>query len=289
MRIAIEDDFDLAKIAESGQCFRWTRCADGSWLIPYRRSRLRIARVGGNEGDACDGGAGEQAGGVFEVDCAGVEFSEVWRGYFDFDEDYRAIRSRIDPADDPFLFEAAEAQRGIRILRQDLWEVIVSFIISQNRNIPAIKRSVELLCEAAGEWVADRGPDGGFYAFPSPEAVCALDGESLARCRLGYREGYVRAAAESVASGAVDLEALRSTSDDEAFETLLGMRGIGIKVASCIALFGLHRVNAFPIDTWIKKVLAREYPDGFPFERYEPYNGICQQYLFAHYRTTMSD
>ncbi len=269
MILTVDDDFDLDAIADSGQCFRWERLDTGAYRVFHGANCLRVSALGG---------------GRFETDCGTAEFDAVWRDYFDLDEDYRAIRARIDPEADPFLFAASEGERGIRILRQDPWEALVCFLISQNKNIPAIRRSVALLAEAAGERRRDRAGEP-FYAFPGPEAVAALDGETLRRCGLGYRCAYVHAAAEAVRTGAVDLERLRLAGEETATAALTGLYGVGAKVAGCVSLFGLHHLNAFPKDVWIRRVLAQAYPDGYPFGKYAPYNGVYQQYLFAWSRS----
>lgn len=265
MNITMNDDFDLKKIAESGQCFRWEPLGRESWRIPFRDYCLRVARIGDK---------------TFELDCGEEEYERIWRGYFDLEENYAAIRARIEESADPYLYRAAEIGTGIRILRQDLWETLVSFIISQNRNIPAIRRSVDLLCRAAGERRTDRAGEE-YFSFPGPAAVAALSDEELKGCALGYRCEYVRAAAEHAVAGGLESSAFDGVSDEEAIERLMRIRGVGLKVASCTVLFALHRLNVFPVDTRIRKALGLEYPDGFPDERYAPYRGVYQQYMFA--------
>lgn len=268
MIIQIEDDFDLDRIAESGQCFRWEKVEESTYRIIAGKSCLYITALGE---------------GRFELDCSEAEFENFWQDYFDLKESYREIRERIDPGLDPFLWQAAEHEKGIRILRQDPWEMLISFIISQNKNIPAICRSVELLAESCGEKRTDsRGRV--YYTFPEPKAVAALTGEVLKECKLGYRCKYVRAAAEDVVEGRIGLEQLVGAEEAYTIKSLTGLFGVGVKVANCVSLFGLHHVDAFPIDVWIKRILETEYPNGYPFERYSPYNGICQQYMFAWYR-----
>ena len=268
MELRIKDDFDLDKIAGSGQCFRWERREDGAYRIPFGQNCLRISRTGE---------------GCFDLDCSRKEYEAIWHGYFDLDTEYRTIRERISPEEDPFLFRAAAAQRGVRILRQDPWEVTVSFIISQNRSIPAIRRSVELLCRAAGERRTD-SEGRPFYPFPEPPAVLRLDRAGLDACALGYRDKYILAAAEAACRGELDFQALSAASGEAALKKLMEFYGVGVKVASCISLFGLHHMDAFPVDTWIRRVLAAEYPGGYPLRRYSPYNGVYQQYMFAYYR-----
>ena len=268
MEIHIDDDFDLDRIHRSGQCFRWQRLPDGTFRIPAGDRCLYI----GSRGD-----------GDYILDCSEAEFDAFWKAYFDLDEDYAAIRARIDPDTDPFLAQAAESGRGIRILRQDPWETLVSFIISQNRNIPAIRRSVELLCAAAGQERRDsRGET--YHAFPSPEKILRLGGRGLAECRLGYRDSYVLAAAQAAVGGALSFGKMAALDDEAVIGELTKLYGVGVKVASCAALFGLHRVNVFPVDTWMKKALKNEYPNGYPVEKYRPYNGVFQQYIFFRYR-----
>ena len=265
----IKDDFDLRRIHESGQCFRWEPIGEDSFRIPFRGRCLRIEKRGEH---------------TYLLDCTEEEYTRIWKPYFDLDENYACIRSMVDPREDPFLFHAVCAQTGIRILRQDFWETLVSFIVSQNRNIPLIRRSVERLCRTAGERRIDRAGEE-FFTFPTAEAVLALTQEELLTCALGYRWRFVRAAAEYVCRETLDAEIFRGVSDDEALAQLQKICGVGVKVASCVALFALHRTDAFPIDVWVRRVLQNEYPQGYPFEKYRPYNGIFQQYMFACYRS----
>ena len=268
MIIHIPDDFDLEKIENSGQCFRWTRTDKDTWRVLSGGSCLYISSLGK---------------GAYTFDCSEDEFTRRWKDYFDLDESYASIRARIDPASDPFLHAAAEHGRGIRILRQDPWETLVSFIISQNRNIPAIRRSVEKLCSLCGEKKTDsRGNE--YSAFPSPSAIASLSPEDLAACRLGYRDKYVLQAAKDAASGSLDLEAMQSMPCADAVKELEKIYGVGNKVACCAVLFGLHRLDAFPRDVWINRALKDKYPTGWPYEKYSPYNGVYQQYIFAYYR-----
>lgn len=267
MTLHISDDFDLDKIADSGQCFRWVKEASGAYRIIHKGRCLRIRPLGG---------------GTYELSCDEEEFGNLWHDYFDLGEDYRSVRRRVNRDEDPFLADACEYGKGIRILRQDPWETLISFIISQNKNIPAIKKGIEMLCEAAGERAED--PAGSYYVFPSPEEILSLDDEKLAACRLGYRCRYVKAAAADVAAGRLDPDSLLDASEETALEALMSVCGVGIKVANCVSLFGLHHIDAFPVDVWIRRILEREYPGGYPKEKYSPYNGIYQQYMFFYYR-----
>ena len=268
MEIQIQDDFDLDKIARSGQCFRWQKAGEKTWRIVHKGQCLSIRGLGG---------------GWYSLSCSEEAYHTHWRSYFDLDEDYRGIRAKIKAADDPFLHAACTYGKGIRILRQDLWETLVSFIISQTKNIPAIKNCIALLCAAAGELMTDDVGET-YTAFPSPEAILGMSEEQLRACRLGYRWNYVRSAALAVAEGSLNLSALMPAGEEETLARLTAVPGVGIKVASCVSLFGLHHMDAFPVDVWIKRILANEYPAGYPTERYRPYNGVYQQYMFFYYR-----
>ena len=263
-----EDDLDLLKIAESGQCFRWNKMEDNCFRVIRGEYCVYMEETGEGE---------------YRLDCTEEEFQTVWRPYLDLDLDYRKVRKRVKKRKDPFLADACEKEKGIRILRQDPWEMLVSFIISQNKNIPAIKKSIEMLSEMAGERKTDRRGET-YYAFPTPERIAGLSGQELSDCRLGYRCKYVSAAAEAVLSGSLELGKLTGAGDEEALAALKGIYGVGTKVANCVLLFGLHHLNAFPVDVWIKKVLEEQYPGGYPYEEYSPWNGIYQQYMFAYYR-----
>ena len=279
MEIHITDDFDLDRIADSGQCFRWKKDDSddsGAYRIIHKGHCLKIRPLGNA---------------MFRLSCSEDEYREIWHDYFDFGENYRSVRERVSREEDPFLADACEYGKGIRILRQDPWEMLVSFIISQNKNIPAIKKSIELLCETAGkrcENTEQEREDDGQLVFPSPEQILSLSDEALAACRLGYRCRYVKAAASDVAEGKLDLDSLRDAPEEETIKGLMSVCGVGVKVANCISLFGLHHIDAFPIDVWIRRILDNEYPSGYPKERYSPYNGIYQQYMFYYYRNLMT-
>ena len=273
MIIEIKDDFDLGKIADSGQCFRFNKCGEESqehYSVAALDKHVLVKKLDENR---------------YEFSCDQKEYDSFWKNYFDMDISYSDIRARIDKTKDEYLYNASEYGKGIRILRQDPWEMLISFIISQRKNIPAIKASIEKLCALAGE-VIDEGEEfGKIYSFPTPEKIAALSMEQLSACSLGYRDKYVHQAALDVASGAVDLKAWGKLSDEELMENLLKLFGVGVKVANCEILFGYHRLDAFPIDVWIKKVLDAHYQKGFAFESYAPFNGVMQQYLFFYSRT----
>lgn len=257
-------NFSLEQIARSGQCFRMSRREDGFFDI-ISGSRWMGAR---------------QSGETCEFLCTEEEFSEFWEDYFDLKQDYGEYISRIDK-EDVYLNAAVKLAGGVRILRQDIWEMIVSFLISQQNNIVRIRRCIENICEAYGNPVKS-GRGEVYFTFPEPEALAGLEEDALKACNLGYRSKYVVRAARSVAEGRFDLEQLGTLPYEKAKEELLKLFGVGVKVADCICLFGLHHLEAFPVDTHISQALKKYYGDGFPMEKYRGIQGVIQQYIFYY-------
>jgi len=259
-------DFDLSGIFECGQCFRWNADEHGAYTgVAFGRA-ARLRRDGGS---------------VF-ISCSLEDFEAVWRGYFDLDRDYEAIRRRL--CVDAFMAEAVGFGAGIRILRQDKWEALCSFIISQCNNIPRIKKIVDALCREFGEKIEFQGEE--FFAFPSAGRLAALGEDSLAPLRCGYRAGYIIGAARAVDGGALDLEVLSRGSPESARAVLKKLRGVGDKVADCTLLFGLNMLDAFPLDVWMKRAVAEHYGPGFDPGIFSPYAGIAQQYIFHYARNS---
>lgn len=256
--------FDLNQICCSGQCFRMEQKADGRYIIIAGDKYLQVTQ----DGLHC------------EFDCEEEEYESFWKEYFDIETDYREYISRINP-NDTYLKEAAAFGFGVRILRQDLWEMIVSFLISQQNNIVRIRRCIQNICEAYGERCEN--PAGEiYYAFPTPEALAELEDDDLKACNLGYRSKYVIRAAKSVVTGETDLEKIATLPYKKAREELLKIFGVGEKVADCICLFALHHLQAFPIDTHIKQAMDAHYKRGFPNRRYRDIRGVMQQYIFYY-------
>ena len=193
------------------------------------------------------------------------------------DFDYAGVRAQLCQAH-PDLTKMAEFAPGIRLLRQDPWEALCSFIISQNNNIPRIQGIVQRLCQHFGQ----RTPDG--FLFPTPERMAALTVEGLAPLRSGFRAKYLLSAAQLVSAGQVDLEALRVMPMEEARASLMQIVGVGPKVAECALLYGLHRLEAFPMDVWMKRAMAALFP-GYQPEDFGEYAGIAQQYIFHYSRS----
>ena len=253
-------DLDLAQTLDCGQSFRWTQQPDGSFSgVAFGRS-VNVSLDGGD----------------LIIHNASKEDEALWRDYFDLGLDYGAVRRQISKLH-PVLKEAARYAPGIRILRQEPYEALCTFIISQNNNIKRIKGIVSRLCECFGEPV-----DSGF-AFPTAEKMAALTPDDLAPIRAGFRARYLVDAAQKVASGEVVLENCRHLPYEEAQKELMKITGVGVKVADCTLLFGLHRIEAFPVDVWMKRALDALFPGMSPSD-FGEYAGIAQQYIFHYSR-----
>ena len=249
--------FSLSEILSSGQCFRMRELEDGRFEV-ISKDRCLLAK---------------QEEEKVSVYCEEEEFESVWKDYFDLDTDYGAYIEKADPKD-TYLQDAISMASGVRILQQDLWEMIVSFLISQQNNIVRIRKCIQNLCETYGE------KKEGYYAFPTPEVLATLDEDALKECNLGYRSKYVVRSAKMIVDGEIDLEKIKDLPYDEAKEELLKLFGVGVKVADCVCLFGLHHLEAFPIDTHIKQALDAHYKKGFPLKKYKGFEGVMQQYIF---------
>lgn len=272
-------DFHLDHIFDCGQCFRWERNEDGSYTgiafgrvarIDYDKDKETLMIHGADEAD----------------------FENIWKDYLDLERDYGEIKSALTDKD-PVIGKAIEFGHGIRILNQEKWETLLSFIISQNNNIPRIKKCINSLAETLGEYVCEyEGKK--YYSLPTPEVLANATLEDLAPCRLGYRAKYLIETAKKVhAEGRQSLEGL-SRCELSAKETCDALRcycGVGPKVANCIALFAMRKFDSFPIDVWVKKVMNTMYGfeendlkgmAEFAAERFGEFGGIAQQYLFYY-------
>lgn len=255
---------DLGQIAASGQCFRMESRGDGWWRVCAGNRCVRVRQ----QDDTL----------TFDTDQTG--FFGFWRNYFDWDTDYAAMCAAV-PEEDAFLRAAVAYGGGLRILRQELWEALITFVISQNNNIPRIRSAVEALCKNWGELRTDSAGEP-YYTFPTKAQLAEADLSALRAAGLGYRDKYIHAIAHSD----FDPAAVLALPAEEAHEALIALPGVGPKVAACVRLFGLHDFAAFPVDTWIKKMIARHYGGRFPLERYEGFAGVIQQYIFFYGRST---
>lgn len=270
-------DFELSHIFDCGQCFRFNKNSDGSYTGTAFGKTTRISKWGQD---------------VILHNTPLSDFENLWRDYLDLDCDYGAIKSALTRGGDPVMADAVRFGGGIRILNQDLWETLISFIISASNNIPRIKKIIELLCRSFGSAHEFEGKL--HYSFPAPAAIAALSLDELGVIRAGFRDKYILQCARSVANGELDLEVIRSLPTAEAKRRLMDIWGVGNKVSDCILLFGLARRDAFPIDVWIKRITELCYFDGkeqsiktisdFARAKFGDLGGMAQQYLFFYAR-----
>lgn len=253
------DSFDIRQTFQCGQCFRWKGTENGGFS----------GIAGGKLYTLTQTGSGAL---VHDVSDEDIPFL---RNYFDLETDYDAIKRRFSA--DSTLKAAIERSGGIRILRQEPFETLISFIISQNNNIPRISGIIDRLCENFGEKI------GGGYAFPTARSLKGITPEDLAPLRAGFRARYIADAVEKVNNGEVDLSEVDALPLDPAREKLKLITGVGDKVADCVLLFAFHKLDAFPKDVWIKRMMEEYYPHGLPGCA-KGLEGIAQQYLFDYVR-----
>ena len=267
---------DLLKVADSGQAFRIKVIDDTHVeLVAYGRY-LQIART---------------AKDTFAFSCTEKEFDDIWKPYLDLGRDYGKIVKSIDKNDE-YLMAAAKFGEGIRILKQDIFETTISYIISQRRSIPSITTSVERISKLCGKNIKAPKLDTPFvtplekeyYAFPTPEELNALPFADLENTGVGYRAPYIARAAEEFCSGKLDPDALSSLSDDCLYKALTAMYGVGTKVANCVMLFAFARTGRFPVDVWIQRIEDRYYNGRFDCTPYPDTAGIMQQFMFYYER-----
>lgn len=249
--------FNLGLCLDCGQAFRW-QCDGQKWNGVAFGKFISVEQTEDE---------------IIFYNCTQEDFDNIWKTYFDLDFDYEKI---VNSYDDEHLKTAVSQFCGIRILRQEPWEALCSFIISQNNNIPRIKGIIDRLCEDFGDG------ESGHKTFPSAEKLAGLTVEELAPLRAGFRAKYIIDAAQKVTSGEIDFEKISVSPIEYGREELQKIKGVGAKVAECTLLYGFHKLEAFPIDVWVKRIMAEMYPDGLP-SCVKGTEGIAQQYLF-HWR-----
>lgn len=254
-------DFDLAQTLDCGQAFRWKEIAPNTFEGVAGDRYLKISR------------SGEE---IILHKTTQQDYDLFWKDYFDLDRDYGAIKELLGK--DDVLRRAMEFAPGIRVLNQQPWEALCSFIISQNNNISRIKGIIDRLCSTFGEEICE-----GHYSFPTPEDLAQLTQEDLAPLRCGFRARYILDAARKVSSGEVDLQSIYSMNVPDAQQELCKIVGVGPKVAQCTLLFGFGKKECFPIDVWIKRAMDSLFPDGLP-DYALSIAGIAQQYIFHYVR-----
>ncbi len=263
----IRDDFDLEKIAASGQCFRVRRYDDGGFRFFFGDHALYIRRTGKTS---------------YAISCSQPEWETIWFPYFDLERNYREIRQK-EQGKNAFFDAAMNFSKGIRVLRQTPWETLVTFLISQRKNIPAISRAVEEVAASYGHTVVTAYET--LHAFPSPAELAGASEADFRSLGLGYRAPYVLDAVRQVNEGTLDLAGIAALDDEALLKKLQGVRGVGIKVASCVALFAYGRTGCVPVDVWISRAIEEDCGGCSPFSLYGEDAGILQQYVFFYERS----
>lgn len=273
VRVKYKGAYNLAKTLDCGQCFRWEKVNDEEWLGVALGRLISVKQIN-NE--------------LIIYNTTAEDFKYIWCHYFALDEDYDAIdKELLENCDNSTFVEALECGKGIRILHQDSWEAVCSFIISQNNNIPRIKKIIDALSFALGkkidsEIMRDHGAEGReFYSFPAAEAILESGEDFIFSLKTGFRAKYIIDAAQKWCDGTLNEGELKQIEKlDDALEYLCRVKGIGLKVASCALLFGFERHDPFPVDVWMKRVLDKYFEKDFDPSTFGKYAGVAQQYLF---------
>ncbi len=283
--------FDVSKVFDCGQCFRFDRVSSS-----HHENEFSGCAHGKYISVAQDGNT------LYLYNVTLKEYEGIFEKYLALDRDYAEInRDILSLSNNPTLADAVDTAAGIRILSQEPWEAICSFIISQNNNIPRIKKIIANLSKKCGMRVdislmeghiadAHTENDGNFYSFPTPCEILPLGVDGLFELKTGFRAKYIFDAATRAENGEIDYEMLENSDlTSECVKHLCSVKGIGPKVAACALLFGFARLDAFPIDVWIKKVMAKYFDPDFTPESLGRYAGIAQQYLFYYERYLISE
>lgn len=262
-------DFDLLQTFECGQCFRWSKEDDGYVGVAFGKA-LKIVQHGTD---------------FILYSTSKEDWDNIWKGYFDFERDYTKIKETL--SSDDIMKEAIGFGSGIRILNQEPFECLISFIISASNNIPRIKKIIDTLCSNFGDKITYLGKD--YYTFPSPERLSNLTLSELSVIKAGFRDKYILSAAKRVSEGMIDLSCLKYASFDYAKNELLKFSGVGNKVAECVLLFSLEKYSSFPVDVWVKRIMeycffegeqTKETISAFASQKFGDFGGFAQQYLF---------
>lgn len=275
-------DFEPRHIFECGQCFRWNLQTDGSYTGVFKGNVLNIKKENNKI--------------IFKGIC-NDNIIKVVNDYFDFETDYNKIKKNLSKVDE-YLKESIQFGSGIRILNQDLWETIISFIISANNNIPRIKGIIERISKKYGNKITWNNEE--YYAFPTPEQLSKASVEDLRALGLGFRDVRVYETTRKILNNEITLQELIDEKNINILrEKLLTLPGVGPKVADCIMLFGLKRFEVFPIDVWVRRVMNDLYIknedetkvnkkeiEKLAQEKYKDLAGLAQQYLFYWKRET---
>ena len=278
-------DFKLAHIFECGQCFRWKKEENGSYTGVTNFGVMNISQEGETitiNGEFVKNG---------EITSDEKYIMACINDYFDLNTDYTKIKNILEK-DDINMQNAIKFGYGIRILNQDPWEMLISYIISAANNIPRISKTIQNISMAYGKKIVFEGED--FYLFPTPKELSVATVEDLRKLNLGFRDKFVYGATKAVIDASIILQNVEQCSYKDAKKELIKLSGVGEKVADCILLFSMKKTEAFPVDTWIKKVMEQLYNESknvkkialFAEEKFGKFGGIAQQYLFYYMRET---
>ena len=271
-------DFDLAQTLECGQCFHFVKLDENDYVLTAKGRVLHVS---------------QQADTVTFYDTEEDEYVNVWKDYFDMDRDYSAVKKKLLENDNK-LKDAIESMWGVRILNQDFFETLISFIISQNKQIPHIKKIVADISAKFGTY---KGTYGGadMYTFPTLEQLTNASEEDFKELKTGFRAPYIMDAIRRNMAGQFNEKELKNMDYDSCIKELMTIKGVGEKVANCVSLFGLGKKEAFPVDVWIKRIMETMYFDGeytpkdkiaaFAKEQFGDLGGFAQQYLFYYGKT----
>lgn len=270
------EDFDATHIFECGQCFRWTKETDGSYTGAAMERVINVA-------------SDTEKSIVIIHNTNLEEFYSIWFDYLDLGRDYGKIKHELSK--EPILAEAISHGQGMRILKQSPWEILISFIVSANSNIPKISKSLGILSELYGSPMEYMGKT--YYAFPTLGQLEKVDLEGINLCRAGFRCKYILDAVKKVQYGEINLEEISKMDITSARKELMKVNGVGPKVADCIMLFSMGKHAAYPVDVWVKRVtehyflgktVAIKDIQSFAEERFGELAGFAQQYLFYYAR-----
>ncbi|MGL5347924.1 MAG: DNA-3-methyladenine glycosylase family protein [Peptostreptococcaceae bacterium] len=276
--VILEDvaDFNPKHIFECGQCFRWKLEENGSYT-GVAKGRILNVSIENNK--------------IYLNNTNLEDFNSIWYNYFDLGTDYTKIKNELRKMDE-HLDKACDFGWGIRILKQDGWEMLISFIISSNNRIPMIQRAIDNLSRKYGQFIGNyNGKD--YYSFPTPEELSKASQEEIRSCQTGFRDKYIKSTSDSVVSNNENVSEYTSLSTDECLKELLKFNGVGPKVADCIALFGMQKYDTFPVDVWVKRVMQEFYVADemslpkirkFAIDKFGDSSGFAQQYLFYYAR-----
>ena len=272
----ISEDFEPKHVFECGQCFRWLREEDGSYTGVVQGKVINVKK----ENDLI----------IFD-NTNKEDFENIWFDYFDLGRNYAEIKKQLKVMDE-YLEKATEFGQGIRILQQDGWEMLISFIISANNRIPMIQRAINNLSERYGKFIDEyRGKK--YYAFPTPEELSKVSVEDIRACQTGFRDKYIKSVVDYVNENNEDVLSYRKLDTGECIKELVKFNGVGPKVADCIALFGMQKYDTFPVDVWVKRVMEEFYVEDnlslpkirkFALDKFGDLAGFAQQYLFYYAR-----